>query len=127
MPPTIYTLTQQNNQYYVLYGLIDGTTAKLPDGVTTNPTPTYINNATGTVQVLDPSGTPLVIGPGNLTTAPATYIAASNGNYQFLITSVFNPPVKPGYRIIVDLTAAGGFIGHWEFDAVVKVRKTLAP
>jgi len=28
---------------------------------------------------------------------------------------------------MIDLTAPGGFAGHWEFDAVVKIRKTLTP
>ncbi len=123
----IFALTQKNNQSLALYGLIDGSTAKLPDGVTTNPAPTYINNAAGAAQVLDPSGTPLVIGPAGATTAAAVYLAASNGDYSFLITSVFNAPVGPGYKIVVDLAASGGFVGHWEFDAVVKIRKTLIP
>jgi hypothetical protein len=123
----IYTLTQKNNQTYALFGLIDGSTAKLLDGVTMNPNPTYINSAAGTVQVLDQTATPVVIGPAGATTASAVYVGGSNGDYTFLVTSVFNPPVGTGYRIVVDLSAAGGFVGHWEFDAVVKVRKTLTP
>ncbi len=122
----IYVLTQKNNQYNAAYGLIDGSTRLLPDGVTKNPNPTYVNNASGMVQVLDPSGNPVIIGPGSATTVAATYIAGSNGDYLFLITNVFNPPVGTGYKIVVDLTAPGGFIGHWELDAVVKVRKTPA-
>ncbi len=123
----IYTLTQLNNQYHALYGLIDGSTAKLFDGVTTNPNPTYINNATGTVQVLNSARVAQVIGPAGATTAPAVYVATSDGDYTFLITSIFNPAPGPGYIIVVDLTAPGGFVGHWEFDAVVKIRKTLTP
>jgi hypothetical protein len=119
----IYPLTQLNNQYVEVDGLLDGSTKYLPDGVTLNPTPTYINNGTGTVQVLDKTGTPLVIGPGSVTSVNAVYVAASNGDYRFLITSVFNPPVGSGYKIVVDLTAAGGFVGHWELDADVKIRK----
>ncbi len=123
----IYTLTQLNNQYHMLYGLLDGTTAKLFDGVTNNPNPTYINNATGTVQVLNSARVPQVIGPAGATSAAAAYVAASDGDYTFQITSVFNPAPGPGYIIMVDLTAPGGFVGHWEFDAAVKIRKTLAP
>ncbi len=117
------TLYKKNNQYHILYGVIDGTTEFLPDGVTRNPNPTYINNATGTVQVLDPSGTPLIIGPGSATTAPAIYVVGSNGDYLFLITSVLDPPVGPDYKMIVDLSAPGGFVYHKEPDAVVKIKK----
>jgi hypothetical protein len=119
----IYVLTQLNDQYHAVYGLIDGTTEKLLDGVTTNPNPTYINNATGTVKVLDPGGNPVVIGPGGALSTNALYIGGSNGDYLFLITSAFNPPVRSGYRIIVDLSAPGGFVGHWELEAAVKVRR----
>src|SRR5260370_19358965 len=120
----IYTLTQLNNQYHALFGLIDGNTRLLPDGVTVNPTPTYINSARGTVQVKDSTGTPQVVGPAGARTAAAVYTAGTNGDYTFLVTSMFNPPVGAGYKIVVDLTAPGGFVGHWEFDAVVKIRKT---
>jgi hypothetical protein len=122
-----YTLTQQNNQFIALYGLIDGKTAKLGDGVTPNPNPTYINSATGTVKVKNAAGIDQVIGAAGATTSSAVYLASSNGDYTFLITSDFNSPTGSGYTIVVDLAAAGGFVGHWEFDAIVKVRKTLAP
>jgi hypothetical protein len=117
------TLFKKNKQYYALFELIDGLTEKLPDGVTKNPNPTYINNATGTMQVLDPTNTPLVIGPANATTVNATYVAGTNGNYLFLITEVFDPPVGAGYKLIVDLTAAGGFVYHEEPPAVVEIKK----
>jgi hypothetical protein len=123
----IYTLTKLNNQYHALYGLIDGSTRLLPDGVTTNPTPTYINNATGTVQVKNSAGAAQVIGPAGATTRPAVYTSGTNGDYTFLITSDFDAAPGPGYKIMVDLTAAGGFVGHWEFDASVTIRKTLTP
>jgi hypothetical protein len=123
----IYTLNPLNNQSHWLWGLIDGSTQFLPDGVTKNPTPTYINNATGTVQVLNSARVPQVIGASGATSVLAVYLAASNGDYSFTILSVFNPPIGPGYIIVVDLTAPGGFVGHWEFDAAVKIRKTLAP
>ncbi len=123
----IYILNPLNNQSPTIYGLFDGNTGKLPDGITTNPTPTYINNGTGTVKVYDPSGALVVIGPAGATSTDAIYVAGTNGNYRFLITSVFNPPLGTGYRVMIDLTAAGGFVGHWDFPAVVEVRKTLAP
>jgi hypothetical protein len=119
-----YTLTQLNNQYVEVDGLIDGTTKYLGDGVTLNPSPAFLNNASGTAQVKDPNGTPVVIGPGAATSVAATYVATSNGNYRFLITSVFNPTtLGQGYTIVLDLTAPGGFVGHWELPVEVKARK----
>lgn len=109
-------LTQQNNQYVELDGACDGTTQN-------NPSPTYYNNATGTVQILNPTGTPVAIGAGNVTSLPVSYVATSNGNYRALITSAFNPPVGPGYRIIWDLATGGGAQGHWERPATVMPRR----
>jgi len=123
----IYELNPLNNQWPTIYGLFDGNTGKLADGITTNPSPTYINNATGTVKIYDASGTLVVIGPAGATSTDAIYVAGTNGNYRFLVTSVFNPPLGTGYKIMIDLTAAGGFVGHWEETAVVEIRKKLAP
>jgi hypothetical protein len=117
-------LTQLNNQYVEVDGLIDGTTKFLGDGVSLNPFPTFVNSGSGTAKVLDPTGTPVVIGPGSATTVNAAYVASSNGDYRFLITSVFNPPtLGQGYTIVIDLTAPGGFVGHWELPAEVKARR----
>jgi hypothetical protein len=113
---TIYTLTQQNNQYVELDGLCDGTTQN-------NTPPTYFNNATGTLKVLDPNGNAVVIGAAGATSLSIVYVAASNGNYRALITSAFNPPLGSGYKIVVDLTAPGGAVGHWELPATVAARK----
>lgn len=119
-----YTLTKLNNQYVEVDGLIDGTTKYLGDGVSLNPSPTYLNSATGTAQVKNPAGTFEIIGPASATTVSATYVAASNGNYRFLITSAFNPTtLGKGFTIVLDLTAPGGFVGHWELSAEVKARK----
>jgi hypothetical protein len=123
----IYTLTQQNQQYNLLYGLHTGLSHFLADGVTVNPTPTYVNDMTGTVQVLNPAGVPQVIGPAGATTTPAVYVAGTNGNYTYLITKVFYPPVGPGYKIMVDLATPSGLDRHWEFDAVVEISKKLTP
>jgi hypothetical protein len=117
MPSLSYTLTQLTNQYFEIDGLIDGKTKD-------SATPTYINNATGTFQLKDPSGVLVIIGPAGATSAAFAYVATSNGNYQALVTSVFDAPVGPGYRAIIDLTAAGGFIGHWEPPVSVRVRST---
>lgn len=117
-------LTQLNNQWVEIDGLLDATTKYLADGVTLNATPTFINNGTGSIQVFGPIGTPLVIGAAGATTSALTYVAGTNGDYRALITSVFNPAVGTGYKIVVDVTAPGGFVGHWELDAVVKVRKS---
>lgn len=120
----LYTLTQLNNQIAEVDGLIDGTTEFLPDGVTRNPTPNYLNAATGTAQVKNPAGTFEIIGAASATSVPAVYVATSNGNYRFLITNAFNPAtLGKGYTIILDLVAPGGFIGHWEIPVEVKARK----
>jgi hypothetical protein len=122
MPP--YTLIQLNNQYVEIDGLIDGATKFLGDGVTLNPFPTYINSGTGTVQIKDPTNALVVIGPASATSVNASYVVGSNGDYRFLITSAFNPQVLgQGYTIIVDLTAPGGFVGHWELPAQVNARR----
>lgn len=114
-----YALYQLSNQYVELDGLIDATTKFLADGVTLNPLPAYILNATGTFTVKDSTGAP-VTGGGPIT---MTYVAGSNGNYRGLLTSAFNPAAGGGYVIVLDLTAAGGFVGHWELPATVLVRK----
>lgn len=119
----IHTLYKKNGNYHIVYGLIDGTTQFLLDGLTKNPNPTYVNNATGTLQVLDKTGTPQVIGAAGATSVPATYIANSNGDYIFAITAVFDPPVGPGYKMVVDLTAPGIEPYHKEPDAEVKIKK----
>jgi hypothetical protein len=116
----VYTLTQLNNQYVELDGLIDGTTKYLADGVTLNPNPTYLNNAAGTFTVKDSTGTAVTNG-GPIT---MTYVAGSNGTYRGLLTSAFNPPASGGYTIVIDLAATGGFIGHWELPATVLTRKS---
>jgi hypothetical protein len=111
------TLTQLNNQYFEVDGIIDGATKD-------SPSPTYLNNATGTFQLKDPAGSLVVIGSAGATSVAFAYVAASDGNYRALITSAFNPPAGPGYKGIVDLTAPGGFVGHWEPPIDVKVRST---
>jgi hypothetical protein len=119
-----FLLTQLNDQYVELDGLIDGTTKFLGDGITLNPFPTYVNNATGTAKVLDPNSNALVIGPGSATSVAAVYVPGSNGDYRFLITSVFDPPtIGQGYTIIVDLTTPGGGVAHWELPAEVRARR----
>lgn len=113
----MYTLLQKNNQYYETDGLIDATTLNQIGG------PTYINNASGSIQVQDQEGTPIVIGPASATTAVLTYVAASNGIYRALITADMVSPLGEGYSIIVDLTTVGGAKYHRELPAVVRVGK----
>lgn len=115
--PTKFTLYAKNDQYVEFDGLIDGTTQ--------GPTPTYINNATGTLQVLDSTGTPVVVGAASATSVPMNYVSSSNGNYRGLIQEQFNPPLGDGYTVVVDLSVAGTdvAVGHWEVPAKVVVRK----
>lgn len=123
MPLLTYTLTQLNNQVVELFGLIDGTTRLLPDGVTVNPSPTYMNNASGTAKVLDATGAAVVIGPASATQVSSVYVAGTNGDYTFLITKDFVAAVGEGYTIVLDLSTPGGAVGHWELAAVVRARK----
>lgn len=116
------SIAELNNQYLCVFGLIDGLTKYLADRVTLNPNPTYINNASGTVKVLDATNTPQVIGPAGATTSALNYFASSNGDYNAPITSTFNPAAGRTYTAVVDLTAPGGFVGHWAIPLVVKDR-----
>jgi hypothetical protein len=116
---SVYTLLQLNNQYYETDGLIDATTANNPGG------PSFINNATGQIQILDQNGTPLVIGPAGATTSPLVYVAASNGIYRALITAVFDPAAGLNYTIVVDLTTPGGAVYHRELLAQVEVARSI--
>lgn len=106
----IYALEQLNNQYYELDGLVDATTLN-------ETPPTYINNATGEIQILDQTGANVAIGPAGATTSALNYVAGSNGVYRALITSVFDSPIGRGYTIIVDLTTPGGAVYHRELLA----------
>lgn len=113
-------IAELNNQYLNVLGLIDGASQFLADGVTLNPNPTYINSASGTVKILDRSGTAQVIAPAGGTTSSLAFVA--NGNYRALITSDFVSVPGASYTAVVDITAPGGFVGHWEIPVVVKVR-----
>jgi hypothetical protein len=119
----MYNLLLKNNQYYETDGLIDATTAANPGG------PTYINNATGQIQVLDQNGVPLIIGGGSVTTSSLAYVAGSNGIYRALITSLTEQsggglaPEGKGYTIVVDLTTPGGAVYHRELPAQVVVAR----
>lgn len=117
------TLLQKNNQYYETDGLVDATTLSNPAG------PTYINNATGQIQILDQNGNPLVIGGGSVTTASLVYVGGSNGVYRALITSLIVQassalaPEGKGYTIVIDLTTPGGAVYHRELPAIVSVAR----
>ena len=106
----IYDLQQLNNQYYELDGLVDATTLN-------NLVPTYINNATGQIEILDQSGNPVVIGPAGAMTSPLVYVAGSNGVYRALVTNVFDDTLGRGYVIVVDLATPGGGVYHRELLA----------
>lgn len=114
-------IAELNNQYLNLLGLIDGATEFLADG-SVNPAPTYINNASGTVKIYDDSNTLQVIAPSGGTSSALAYIAASSGNYRALITSDFVSRPGASYTAFVDVTAPGGFVGHWEIPVIAKAR-----
>ena len=98
----IYDLLQLNNQYYELDGLVDATTLN-------ETPPTYINNATGTVKILDSTG-------ATIESAALLYVAGSNGVYRGFITG-FDDALGRGYTIVVDLTTPGGGVYHRELLA----------
>jgi hypothetical protein len=112
--PNSFELFAANGQYIEWGPLIDG----LTDG---NPTPTYVNNATGTLSVKDPAG---VVVPACGFPISFAYVAASTGIYRALIPAAFNPPPGGQFLVIVDLTAAGFQAAHWEVPAFVRARKS---
>jgi hypothetical protein len=118
----IYQLLLDNEQYYETEGLVDATTLD-------DPVPTYVNNATGQIQILDQNQQQLIIGPGDATTATLSYVAGSNGVYRALITELTSQPddedapAGRGYTIIVDLTTPGGGVYHRELLAEVIVAR----
>jgi hypothetical protein len=112
-------VTDKNNQFFNAIGVIDGTTQNDPNP----PGPTYINNATGTIQIVDALNSPQVIGPNGATSLALQYIPNSNGNYRSLITSVFNATPGLNYWAIVDLISPNGGIGHWELPLKIAVRR----
>lgn len=117
-----YILLPGNDQYVEIDGLIDGTTRFLSDGVTLNPSPTYVNNGSGTLKVLDSNGAQVVIAPSGGKTSTLTYIAGSNGGYRALITSDFVSQPGRFYTVVIDLTTPGGGVAHWELPATVRPR-----
>lgn len=116
----LYQLLQLNNQYYETDGLIDATTANQTP-------PTYINNATGTIKVQDPSGANLILDGISAQSLPLNYVAASNGVYRALLTSLNTlssnqpAPIGPGYTIVIDLQNPGGAVYHRELVAAIIV------
>jgi hypothetical protein len=118
----IYTLQQKNNQYYELDQLVDATTlANMP--------PSYINNATGTVKILDQSANAMILDGVSATSIPLNYVASSNGVYRALIISLLIAssnslaPVGTGYTIVIDLTTPSGAIYHRELLAEVVIAR----
>lgn len=81
-----------NSQFIQLNGLQDQSTPG---------SPTYVNNATLTATLFDGNG---VAVPG-ATGIAGTYVATSNGNYQFQISgAAFNPPADFGATLVVSGT-----------------------
>jgi hypothetical protein len=77
-----------------------------------------VDDATGTMTLLDSSGTP-VTGANNL---PMT-AAGAGGMYSGTIAgSGFTPPVGLGYTMVVSLASATYGHGKWKLPAVVKDR-----
>lgn len=105
----------KNNQYFEVLGLIDGTTH--------DPSPTYINDATGTIAVINAADEQQIIGDSDAKKLTLEFVTGSNGNYRALITKDFI--AKPGvkYWAIVDLTTPEGAVGHWEIPLEVAVRR----
>lgn len=90
------------NDEYIEWGpMVDGTTGiTLGDG-TVVPV-SYLNNLTGTVTLVDSTGTPVT----GLSAVAFTYLAASNGIYRALVEQTFAP--APGmYTLQVTFQAPG--------------------
>jgi len=85
--------------------------------------PAYVNNTTAIAATLkDPSGLPVT----GLTTVAGVYVPNSNGNYNFPVSSSFNPPAGGGYTLYVSVTAPSGAIANWAIPASVQVRGMAA-
>lgn len=67
-----------------------------------------------------------ITNPGTLIKSWAMlYIAYSNGMYRGTVDESFRPPTGLAYVFVIDAPRSpSGFQGHWEFPAVVQVRRS---
>lgn len=82
-----------NSAFILLSGFTDqGTTP-----------PSYVNNATLSATLTDQYGNEVT----GLINVPGTYVAGSNGNYQFPISPTLDPPQAATYTLTISGTGAG--------------------
>jgi hypothetical protein len=112
--PLLIVFEAGNDQLIQWGPLVTGPTAN-------NPSPTYVDDASGTATLLDPNGNPV---PG-ATGLSFTYVTSSTGIYQAqIVGSSFNPAPGSGYTLQVRLTSGSAGAGFWTVPATVAVRST---
>lgn len=83
---------------------------------------TFLNEAAPTLTVKDSSGSPI---SGESWPVTMEYVAASDGNYRVIISSVVSLTAGQTYKAVVDVdssTTDEERIAHWEFPFQVQTR-----
>ena len=106
---TPVTFYRGNTQVLTLKGLYSG------GDETTGPV-VFQNGAMVTVTLNDQSGNPVT----GLSGATLSYVAGSEGWYQYTISSTFNPAAGYNYTLIVDADIGIGHL-HREYPVNVEV------
>jgi hypothetical protein len=110
--PIAWVFTPGNDQVIQWGPIVSGPTAN-------SPTPTYADDATGTVSLVDSQGNAV---PG-CTNLALTYVASSTGIYQAqILGSAFNPQPGSGYKLLIKLLSTLYGLGFWTEVAYVAVR-----
>ena len=119
--PSSFTFYVKNDQWVEWGPMIDGTTGiTLGDGTVV--AVVYLNNLTGTATLQDSTGAPVAF----FNALALNYVAGSNGIYRALVEQTFNPPLGGGYKLVIDLVAAGAEPRgdyHREIPAFVRVAR----
>lgn len=106
--PTKITFFQLNDQYLELDGLADGITGA------------FVNGATVTASLYDPTGAAV----STFTGIPLNYVAASSGVYRGQVPNTFDPlALGGGYVLKID-AVNGAVKAHIEVSTIVAIRKS---
>jgi hypothetical protein len=108
--PVLFTFYLANDQILQWGPLVTGITANLPS-------PTYVNDAAGTITLYDPTGNAV----DGFDSISLDYVAASNGIYRAQITG-FDADPGQGYLLFVELSAPTAGNASWRLPAAVALR-----
>lgn len=98
-------LYKKNSQFYQISGLKDNSVSPA----------TYLNSATCTATLVDPTGTAVV----GFTNVAGSYVASSNGVYNFPVDATqFDPPTGSGYKLQVSAQQNGK---QWYIEYPIKI------